>query len=70
LENLAFTELDLKVRTSIFDLNNDEFTRKIGNAEVSSKEGTSKMRNGDGDGERPHLQEAIINGNTITITYF
>jgi len=79
LENPAYTEPDLEVRTSTFHLNqrkyvtpgerqtllhrrNDEFTRKIGNVVVSSKEGTSKMRNGDDDGERPQLQEAIING--------
>jgi len=29
LENPAYTEPDLEVRTSTFDLNNDEFTRKI-----------------------------------------
>jgi hypothetical protein len=53
-------------RQTLLHRRNEEFTRKIENAAMSSKEGTSKLRNGDDDRGRPHLQ-AIINGNTIII---
>jgi hypothetical protein len=55
-------------RQTLLQRRNEEFTRKIGNIVVSSKEETSKMKNGDNDEENPQLPEAIINGNTIIYT--
>jgi len=85
LENPAYRDMEVRTSTfdlnqrkhvtpgerqTLLHRRNEEFTRKIGNDVISSKEGTFKMRNRDDDGEHPHLQEAIINGNSIIKRYF
>jgi len=56
LENPAYTQPDMEVRTSTIDLNQRKHVTP----------GERQTLNGDDDRGRPHLQ-AMINGNTIII---